>query len=146
MADDESEHPPPVPIESWTEPTFLLKVWRRREAQLMKLLTVRNLAQTRKAFDEEKVGLSVATFMRILLHLLGAWTINRDELIVQLLDLFCSIDVNGDGVRFPFPLPRKCLLLGCTPASRPLLTPPHPSLHPRSFYLDLCRAFSGMSC
>jgi hypothetical protein len=85
--------------DSWTSNNFLYKVWRRREAQLMKLLTVRNLAQTRKAFDDEGVGLTLARFMKIMLKLLGMWSINKDELVIQLLDLFCCIDLNGDGVR-----------------------------------------------
>jgi len=105
--------PPPDSAESWADNSFLYKVWRRREAQLMRILTVRNLAQTRRAFDEEKGGLTLARFMQIMLQLLGMWAINRDELVVQLLDLFCCIDVNGDGVRLvPF---RAC---------------PHPSLPP----------------
>jgi hypothetical protein len=91
-------------MSSWQDPSFLLSVWRRREPQLMKLLTAGNLAHVREKLSAEaavtgKSALSVADFLRIMLKLLGSWAINKEELVIQLLDLFCNIDVNNDKVR-----------------------------------------------
>jgi hypothetical protein len=88
----------------WDDPAFLLRVWRRREAQLIRLLTVNNLYNVRAQFERKAgasgfAGVNIADFLRIMLGLLGTWAINRDELIIQLLDLFANIDVNKDEVR-----------------------------------------------
>ena len=91
------ENPIEPTEDQWSSNSFLYKIWRQRESQLLKLLTVRNLAETRRAFDKEHLSLS--RYMEIMIALLANWTINRDELVIQLLDLFCCIDVNGDNVR-----------------------------------------------
>ena len=130
--------------DTWSDNSFLYKVWRRREAQLMRLLTVRNLAQTRQAFEEEKSGLTLARFMQIMLKLLGLWAINRDELIIQLLDLFCCIDVNNDGVRGRRGLLPRCpFLLPRASFSAPFFT--HNSPAPPPFF-SFCRRSNGTSC
>jgi hypothetical protein len=57
----------------------------------------------REAFDAEqgasrKQGLSVADFVRIMMKLLGALVLNKEELCIQILELFAAIDVNGDRI------------------------------------------------
>lgn len=69
----------------------------------MRILTARNLASMREAFDAEqgasrKQGLSIADFVRIMIKLLGALVLNKDELTIQILELFAAIDVNGDRI------------------------------------------------
>lgn len=102
--------------DAWSSNSFLYKIWRQRETQLLKLLTVRNLAKTRQSFDEERCSLSLSRFMEIMIALLSNWAINRDELVIQLLDLFCCIDVNGDNVR--------CSAKPRAPTSKHALPPP----------------------
>lgn len=87
----------------WKDTDFLLRVWRKREASLLRLLTARNLASMREAFDREqsssrKAGLSVADFVRVMMKLLGALVLNQEELCIQILELFAAIDVNGDRI------------------------------------------------
>jgi hypothetical protein len=63
-------------MSDWSDPSFLVQVWRRREAQLLRLLSAKNLTAVREAFEREtensrKDGLSVADFVRIMMKLLG---------------------------------------------------------------------------
>ena len=87
----------------WDDPAFLMSAWRKREAQLIKLLTVKHLHTVRTQFQQRSSatgnGVDITDFLRIMLGLLGTWTINRDELVIQLLNLFANIDVNKDYVR-----------------------------------------------
>ena len=84
--------------DGWGDPLFTLAAWRKREAQLLKLLSTRHLKTTREAFMRHDTGngLFLADFMTIMLRLLGMWVINREELVIQLLDLYASIGT-GDG-------------------------------------------------
>jgi hypothetical protein len=93
-----------VEDDSWySDPTFLLQVWRRRDAGLLRLLNARNLAQIKEEFDREeaatgRAGLGVVDFVRIMLSLLsraGSGS-DREELCIQIIELFANIDVNGD--------------------------------------------------
>jgi hypothetical protein len=92
-----------VAANGWDDPAFLLRAWRRREAQLIRLLTVKNLYNVRAQFERrsaagEPDGVDVPEYLRIMMALLGSWAINKDELLIQLLDLFANIDVNRDMV------------------------------------------------
>ncbi len=83
----------------WLDQDFLLRIWRRRDAQLLRLLTARNLGMIRDHFDSEqaaskKSGLSVADFVRIIMKLLGNLAINEEEFCIQILELFANIDVS----------------------------------------------------
>lgn len=42
-----------VAVRDWNSPDFLLRVWRRREPQLLRLLTARSLAAVRASFEAE---------------------------------------------------------------------------------------------
>ncbi len=85
---------------AWRDPAFLQRIWRRRDAQLLRLLTAKNLAMIRDHFDSEeaaskKSGLSVADFVRIMVKLLGGLAVNEEELCIQILELFANIDVRA---------------------------------------------------
>jgi hypothetical protein len=97
----------------WLDQDFLLRIWRRRDAQLLRLLTARNLGMIRDHFDSEqasskKSGLSVADFVRIIMKLLGNLAINEEEFCIQILELFANIDVSIWLV--PYPLFRTVIL------------------------------------
>lgn len=90
----------------WQSPDFLLRIWRRREAQLLRLLSAKNLGMIRDHFEREaaasrKSGLSVADFVRVMMKLLGALVINQEELCIQILELFANIDVSAAAEAVP---------------------------------------------
>lgn len=80
---------------------FLLKIWRRRDGQLLRLLNAHNLGQIKEEFDmvkkvTGKEGLGAADFVRVMLTLLSIVGSNQEELCIQIMELFANIDVNGD--------------------------------------------------
>ena len=80
---------------------FLLKIWRRRDGQLLRLLNAHNLGQIKEEFDMVKKvtgkdGLGAADFVRVMLTLLSIVGSNQEELCIQIMELFANIDVNGD--------------------------------------------------
>jgi hypothetical protein len=87
---------------SWMmDSPFLLKIWRRRDGQLLRLLNAQNLGQIKEEFDmvakvTGKDGLGAADFVRVMLTLLSIVGSNREELCIQIMELFANIDVNGD--------------------------------------------------
>jgi hypothetical protein len=85
----------------WQDQDFLLRIWRRRDAQLLRLLTARNLAMIREQFDaaQSAAGLSVSDFVRVMMKLLGTLAINKEELCIQILELFANIDVRRPAAR-----------------------------------------------
>ncbi len=93
----------PRTYNQWGDNFFLHRIWRRREGQLLKLLSVRNLKSVRMAFEkranEGATGATVGEFVQIMFQILGVWSWNKDELVIQLLELFSNIDVNQDKVR-----------------------------------------------
>lgn len=96
----------------WDDQDFLLRVWRRRDASLLRLLTARNLEMIRSKFDEEqaaskKQGLSVADFVRVMMKLVGPMAINQEELCMQILELFANIDVSHLGLQCRSPSRRR---------------------------------------
>jgi hypothetical protein len=84
----------------WQDQDFLQRIWRRRDAQLLRLLTARNLMMIRDSFEYEeaqskKSGLSVADFVRVMIKLVGPLALNQEELCIQILELFANIDVSS---------------------------------------------------
>ncbi len=75
----------------------LKKWWRLRESQLLRLLSAKNLESLKKAFDQNEEGLSPTEFIKTLMSLVGHVMLDREELCVQILELFTNIDINGDG-------------------------------------------------
>ena len=105
MAAVEAGAPRSASSREWQDISFLQRIWRRREAQLLLTLSVNNLAAIRLLFEQEEAaasassspaGLTAPAFVRVLLKLLGQFVINKEELVITILDLFSSIDVNGD--------------------------------------------------
>ena len=85
----------------WADNNHLRRVWRSRPRNLLRFLTAHNLAAIRVLFEEEEAkgdmeGLTSPAFTRVMLRLLGGLVVNKAELVVTILDLFASIDVNGD--------------------------------------------------
>lgn len=101
----------------WRTQETLRRTWRRREAQLLRLLTASNLTSTRLLFedearrkrairrggvvndadplDEDDLEISASDFVRLMMKLLGSFA-DKNELCIQVLELFAAIDVNGD--------------------------------------------------
>jgi len=73
--------------------------WRSREAQLLKLLSAKNLDSIKGSFDmltsDENPGLSGAQFMSTLLKLFGHLILDREEFAISGLELFNAIDVRA---------------------------------------------------
>jgi hypothetical protein len=76
----------------------LIASWRLRDAQLLRVLSARNLDGIKKTFDEvcvgNKEGLSSVEFVSALLKLLGHLMIDKQEFCIQILELFAAIDVS----------------------------------------------------
>lgn len=76
------------------------KTWRNREAQLLRLLSAKNLDSIKGSFDmltsDDNPGLSGSQFMATLLRLFGHLIVDREEFAISGLELFNAIDVNGD--------------------------------------------------
>ncbi len=80
---------------------YLASIWRSREAQLLRTLNAKNLDMIKESFDaaEEmgQEGLTAADFVRMMLKIFGHFTFDKDELCIQILELFANIDVRSGG-------------------------------------------------
>lgn len=77
---------------------YLSSIWRSREAQLLRTLNARNLDMIKESFDKAEEmgqeGLTAADFVRMMLKIFGHFTFDKDELCIQILELFANIDVS----------------------------------------------------
>lgn len=76
----------------------LTVAWRLRDAQLLRVLSARNLDGIKSTFDRSfaesgKEGLTAVEFVAALLDLLGHLMVDKQEFCIQILELFAAIDV-----------------------------------------------------